>query len=183
MVKANGDLGTLVDLPRPSLEGKLASNFAAINHTPPARPDRSHVAASSLQWHKVMTGALQSPWTSLAVVPASRGISSLQVAQALTDAVRYYRTTPAELLDASGITAASIGAVLERVSLADSGLLIISLESFLDNPASIPIALAAEAVLLCITLGQTDSKSATETLELIRGKTIGSVVLRHPLRK
>jgi hypothetical protein len=112
------------------------------------------------------------------VVPASRGISSLAVAQALTDAVGYYRPTPGELIDATGVSATSVGRVLERVTLSDRGLLIISLESFLDNPASIPIALAAQAALLCVTLGQTDTASATETLELIRDKTIGSVVLR-----
>jgi hypothetical protein len=157
---------------------KPGLNLAPTTKTSPVRSDGSRVPTPSLQWHRVMTAALRYSWTSLVVVPASRGISSLAVAQALTDAVGYYRPTPGELIDATGVTATSVGRVLERVTLSDRGLLIISLESFLDNPASIPIALAAQAALLCVTLGQTDTASATETLELIRDKTIGSVVLR-----
>jgi len=131
-----------------------------------------------LQWHKIMTGALRHAWTSLAVVTTGPAASSLDVARALTDAIRYYRMLPAELMDASGVTRASVGAILERIASTDRGLLIVGLDSFLDNPMAIVVAQAAQASLLCVTLGQTETKAAAEALEIIRATTIGSVVLR-----
>jgi hypothetical protein len=76
------------------------------------------------------------------------------------------------------VTRASIGALLEQITLADGRLLIIGLDAFFDNPLAIPVALRAQAVLLCVTLGESVTQTATETLDLVRDKTIGSVVLR-----
>jgi hypothetical protein len=56
---------------------------------------------------------------------------------------------------------------------------IVSLEPVVSNPLGIAVALAADAALLCITLGETLLASAKRTVDLIGPERfIGSVVLR-----
>ncbi len=46
------------------------------------------------------------------------------------------------------------------------------------NPLVLPVALAADAVLLCVELGLTDLASARHSVELLgRDRLIGSVLL------
>jgi hypothetical protein len=62
--------------------------------------------------------------------------------------------------------------------VAAGGISIVILDSVLSNPAGIPVALAADAALLCVALGQTDFESAERTVELIGAERfVGSVTI------
>jgi hypothetical protein len=62
--------------------------------------------------------------------------------------------------------------------VASGGLVIVVLESIVSNPAGIPVALAADAALLCIQLGETDFESAERTVELLgESRFVGAVTL------
>ena len=57
--------------------------------------------------------------------------------------------------------------------------MIVALEPVVSNPLGIAVALAADAALLCITLGETPLASAKRTVELVgRERFIGCVVWR-----
>jgi hypothetical protein len=57
---------------------------------------------------------------------------------------------------------------------------IIAIEAVAENPLILPLALAADAVLLCVELGWTRLDDARHTVELIgRDRIIGSVLMRR----
>jgi hypothetical protein len=57
---------------------------------------------------------------------------------------------------------------------------IVALESVMVHPLGVAVASAADAALLCITLGETPVASARRTIELVgRDRFIGCVVWRH----
>ncbi len=58
--------------------------------------------------------------------------------------------------------------------------IIIAIEAVAENPLVLPLALAADAVLLCVELGRTRLADTRHTVELIgRDRIIGTVLL-HP---
>ena len=60
------------------------------------------------------------------------------------------------------------------------GPVIIAIDSVIQNPLVLPVALAADAVLLCVKLGQTDLADARHSIALIgHDRLIGTAVLRH----
>ena len=57
---------------------------------------------------------------------------------------------------------------------------IIAIEAVAENPLILPLALAADAVLVCVELGRTRLDDARHTVELIGRDHIIGVVLRRP---
>jgi hypothetical protein len=57
--------------------------------------------------------------------------------------------------------------------------IIIAIEAVAENPLILPLALAADAVLLCVEMGRTRLEDARHTVELIgRDRIIGTVLLQ-----
>lgn len=57
---------------------------------------------------------------------------------------------------------------------------IIAIDAVAENPLILPVALAADAVLLCVEIGRTRLEDARHTVELIgRDRIIGTVLLRR----
>src|SRR5260370_7451413 len=57
---------------------------------------------------------------------------------------------------------------------------IVALEPVVSNPLGIAVAMAADAALLCVTLGEAPLASAKRTIEMIgRERFIGVVVVPH----
>lgn len=157
---------------------KVGSAVTKLGPTLISGTDQMAADLGSIEWHKVATAALRHSWSSLVVVPADRRTPSLRPAVALTQALRLHRTVPVTLLDGCGVMATTLESILTQVNATGNGKLIVCVDSFFVNPAAIPLALAAQAVLLCVTLEQTDVASASETLQLVHEKVIGCVVLR-----
>lgn len=63
-----------------------------------------------------------------------------------------------------------------RVAAGD--LVFVALRSMGENPATIPVARAADALLLCVVLGKSKAKAAQKTIDAIgRARFIGSILV------
>ncbi len=70
--------------------------------------------------------------------------------------------------------------IIEMTSHAASGgLVIVALDSVLSNQAGIPVALAADAALLCVTMGDTELDAARRTVSLVgKDRFVGTVTVQ-----
>jgi hypothetical protein len=75
--------------------------------------------------------------------------------------------------------------VQEMRARLDEGMrLVIALRSIFENPTSSSIAKQADAVVLCIALGETNFKAAEETIAAVgRDRVVGSIILRPRVAK
>lgn len=132
------------------------------------------------EWQELWFATLVRPWSSLVVVPASPGVSGLVVASALADVAKLHRAKPVQMVNAESTELVDANALIESVrhQTAKGELVIIAVGSLFENQASIPIARAADAALLCVELGGSDFHSAEKTLQMIgKERFLGSVNL------
>ena len=140
-------------------------------------------------------------WRTLAVVPASPGSSALQIAQALGEVGGFIRMSPVHVVNAEGLDLSKIAALVMEITGTSTSSVwtmnapggnapsgwdpsaraearIVALEPVVVNPLVLPLALAADAVLLTVELGKTELAAAKHTVDLIgRERIIGSVVI------
>ena len=136
----------------------------------------------SLQTLKLWKTLRSRPWTTLAVLPAHREGSAQAATDAIVEAGAAQAPQPVQVsvIDARGVRTEAVPELLSRMKAqADRGsLTVLLLDSVLTNPTAVPLAIAADATLLCFTLGVSDFASAKETLSLIGPeRVLGSVVL------
>ncbi|HXX32531.1 MAG TPA: hypothetical protein VEJ89_17650 [Myxococcaceae bacterium] len=129
------------------------------------------------------------PWSSLAVVPAGHGESALAAGNALYDVGVLASGGPMKLLDGRSVTLATSASFIVNMTslLTASGdrrpqaqRLVVVLASVLEQPASIPIALAADAVVVTVTLGTTSLDDARQTLELVGAEHVLGCITLSP---
>jgi hypothetical protein len=142
----------------------------------PAQQDQDRL---NVDWHLLWFATRRWDWSSLAIVPASRGLSPLPVAKSLTWVGAYHLPQPVEMVNAVDIRLEQAGNLAARLKAAAHlhNILIVAMDSVFENQAAIPVMLAADAVLLVVALGRSDFSSARQTLELLGQKTIGCVTL------
>ena len=140
-------------------------------------------------------------WRTLVVVPGSPGCTStLAIAKALGEVGGFIRMSPVRVINAEGMDLSKIATlVTDMTGTANSAVwtmnspanpgggwesqgrneaTIVALDSVVVNPLVLPVALAADAVLLCVEVGKTALAAAKHTVELIgRERIIGSVVI------
>jgi hypothetical protein len=141
-------------------------------------------------------------WRTLAVVPAAPGsTSALAIAKALGEVGGFIRMSPVRVIDAEGLDLDRIaGLVMDLTANAGSSAwsmnapgsapsqgwesaarkdaTIVALDPVVTNPLVLPVALAADAVVLCVEVGKTALAAARHTVELIgRERIIGSVLI------
>jgi hypothetical protein len=125
--------------------------------------------------------ALKREWSSLAVLPSHKKGSAAKLAQQLAKVASMQKQTQVKLISAEGTDLSSASKLIIDMTshVAQGGLAIIVLDSILENPAGIPVALAADAALLCVQLGEADVDSGKRTMELLgEGKFVGAVTLQ-----
>jgi hypothetical protein len=144
---------------------------------PPALSDKD-IPASEIQ--RLWFAALRRDWSSLAVLPAHPEGSADGVAQALARVARLHKDEGVKVISARGADlAATSRLIIDMTShVSTGGLCIVVLDSVLTNAAGIPLALAADAALLCVELGEADSDSARRTVELVgASRFVGAVTV------
>jgi hypothetical protein len=144
------------------------------------------------------------PWRSLAVIPADAAHSAAGIARALAEVGGFIGMKPVHFIDAQGMDLAALatlvmelgdrasssswtmnaparpGAGWDPSSVASEKATVVALESVVANPLVLPVALAADAVLLTIELHATPLEEARRTVEMIgRERVVGSVLLRR----
>lgn len=144
--------------------------------TEPTRDD----GLPSPEVQRLWFAALKRDWASLVVLPAHPEGSAEGVAQALAKVAQLHKDDGVKVISARGADlAASSRLIIDMTShVAQGGMCIVVLDSVLTNPAGIPLALAADAALLCVHLGEADSESARRTVELVGvSRFVGAVTL------
>ena len=147
--------------------------------TPGAEPALTGPTAQ--EWAQVWFGVQRREWESLALVPAGRRGSSVGAARAMLDVAQQYHLLAVRLLDASPARPADTAALIGRMR--DGALVgertIVALASPLASPSSIPIARAASAAVLVVTLGATRAQDALATIAAVgREHFAGCIVVR-----
>lgn len=121
---------------------------------------------------------LKKEWSSLAVLPSHPGGSAGPIGKALARVAALQKDSSIKLISAEGTDLAGASRlIIEMTShVAQGGLAIVVLDSVISNPAGIPVALAADAALLCVQLKQADVDTGRRTLELLgEAKFVGAV--------
>jgi hypothetical protein len=138
-------------------------------------------------------------WTTLVMIPAHEGGSALSLAYELVEAGSALRRKPIELISAEGmdLTTAS-GWLFDALSgsirpppkalEADAGTVqpdryerIVVLEPVASNSMSVPVAKAADAVLLVVERGVSDLSGARMTVAAIgRDRFVGCAMMAPP---
>jgi len=134
-------------------------------------------------WQRIWLATQNQKWRSLALVPADSATGIIDLAHALLDVGWQHRGTPMVVADLRKVTLAYADAVVEEVQRhVDGGeLVLIALPPVHENPATIPIAQAADCALLCVGLGRSKMAGAEETIERIgRKHFIGTLIVREP---
>jgi hypothetical protein len=133
-------------------------------------------AADAIAWEKIWLATQRRPWRSLAVIPVGPGAFTPRVASALAEVGSRHLGLPVRVTDATGLTLSRLEAFLVELR-ARRG--IVALGPVLESPASLALARAADAVVLCLVLGESSVSSAQQTIEEVgRDRFLGSVLLR-----
>ena len=141
-------------------------------------PEASNMPSAELQ--RLWFATLRKDWGSLVVLPAHPGGAATSVARALAQVAAVHKDAPIKLISGEGADLQNASRLIIDMTthVAAGGLAIVVLESIVSNPAGIPVALAADAALLCIQLGETDFDSAQRTVELLgESRFVGAVTI------
>jgi hypothetical protein len=134
-----------------------------------------------LRLQKLWLAMERRPWRSLAILGAGKGVQTIQLAELIAQLAWRYRGQPSSVCDLRDLSMRLIDYQVEEMRLqVQSGTrLVVALQSIFENPTAAPIAKQSDAVVLCIALGETRSKSAEETIAAVgRDRVLGSIVLR-----
>jgi hypothetical protein len=119
-------------------------------------------------------------WRSLAVVAGSAGIPTLGVADMLAKIAWWYRGQPTCVVDLRDLSMRLVEHQLSEVAAQTTHgeRVIIALRSVHENPTVIPVAGLVDAVILCVQLGATSMKQASQTVDEIgKERFLGTIVV------
>jgi hypothetical protein len=119
-------------------------------------------------------------WRSLAVLGASSGVPTIEVANSLAHIAWTYTGQPCVVFDMRDLTLRGLEQQVRDMGaqLRGGERVFIALRSLAENPTASPLAIASDAVVLCVQLGKTDIKNARKTVERVgRERFLGSLVV------
>jgi hypothetical protein len=149
-------------------------------------PSAALAPVTAIEWQKLWLATQRRPWRSLAVVPVGGSIPTARVARALADVGSGHLGEGVSVTDATRVTLASLQASMEPWTTLRSGVdrVLIALGPLEEHPASLAIAQAADAAILCLTLNESAISEATRAIEEVgRERFLGSVILRSTGRE
>ena len=119
-------------------------------------------------------------WQSLAVLAASKGVPTLEAANALARIGWWYTGQPSCVFDMRDLSLRLLEHQIRNMGAQLQGgeRVFVALRSPAENPTASPLAMAADAVVLCVELGKTDIKGAKQTIANIgRDKFLGTILV------
>jgi hypothetical protein len=120
-------------------------------------------------------------WRSLAIVGASDTNSTIHAAQMLANMSWQYSGVPTAVFDLRDVSIRLVEYQIQEIQMqaAKGDRVFIALNSPEENPTTVPIARAADAVVLCVALGATDTRAAHKALAAIgRAHFLGCIVMK-----
>ena len=163
--------------------------MAADSSAPPSPADDTppDSAVPSPELQRLWFALERRAWSFLTVVPAQPGGPALEAATAILEAgAPYAYSQKIHLQDATGVSPGEAPRLViqlrERVARGER--VVVVLDSLLTHPASLPLALAADGVLLCVALGETEFGAARRTMEYVGPERFfGSVLFPRKKKK
>lgn len=121
-------------------------------------------------------------WTSLALVPAGPGLSTMPAAIALSRVCAALQGRPLSIVSGENANLALLPGLLEQLSLARQGdtrrdRVLVPVGPVLDHPPSLAIARAADCAVLCVRLHETSLSAARRAIELVGAERFAGYVL------
>ena len=163
----------------PHVLGATASSNDILERRIAAMPEL--FAQPPAVWEHLWFTLLQHPWSSLALVPAQKGLDTLAVARVLASVSQAYLDQLALVADATHILPAEVPARQRacRERAEAGGRVIVATSSPMERAACIPMARGADAVVLLVELGSTSLSEARRTLELLGPvRCLGAIALK-----
>jgi hypothetical protein len=124
-------------------------------------------------------------WRSLAIVGASEtgeSNATIHAAQMLANMSWQYSGVPTAVFDLRDVSIRLVEYQIQEIQVQASkgDRVFVALRSPEENPTTVPIARATDAVVLCVALGSTDTKAAQKTLAAIgRVHFLGCIVMKE----
>jgi hypothetical protein len=151
---------------------EIAPDAAQVLRGRSVSPELSHL------WRAIQ----KTPWHSLAIVPADLATDARPIADALVHTASLLLGKAPTQLDGTGLNPGRAAMFILDMSLAaqprEHGAVAV-LDSVVANEACIPVAIAADAILLVATLKEATFKGFERTLEVLgRDRIIGCVTLK-----
>jgi hypothetical protein len=134
-----------------------------------------------LRLQKLWLSVERREWRSLAVLSASKGLETLQVAELIAQLAWRYRGQPSSVCDLRDLSIRLIEYEVQemRAQIESGTRLVVALRSIFENPTASAVSRQTDAVLLCIALGETNLKAAEESIAAVgRDRVLGSILLR-----
>jgi hypothetical protein len=161
----------------PSRDVARSPNAAAV-----ARALEQKTPEESVDWQRLWLTTLRTPWRSLALVPIGPGIPTLRIAASLAEVGRHHPSGTILAHDATEVSLATLtselSALCDRARRTDRS--VVALPPLLASPAGIALARAVDALILCISLGESTVAEAEQVLaEVGRDRVLGSVIIRE----
>jgi hypothetical protein len=132
------------------------------------------------EWQTLWFDVLRTPWRTLLVVPSEPRLSALFVARALAEVGKTHGESTVHLIDGEDCTFSAARSFVDTMrSLSTAGdRALLAVDCPLVNRAAIPIARAADAVLLVVPLAEGSLSGANRCINLVgREHIIGCVAL------
>jgi hypothetical protein len=132
-----------------------------------------------IDFQRIWLAAERRAWQTLAVVPADGRVSSHQVASLIT-ALGHHHGEEVGFADLGDIRLNGVAVFLEaaRELVARGQRVVFATRSIGENLATVPLARAADGVILCVSLGSTSLRSIEEAvLQIGKDRFLGSVLV------
>ena len=125
-------------------------------------------------------------WSTLVAVPGDRDSSVMDFGRPLYDVGRLAMGDKLRLIDARDVKLTRTAALILEMTSGSSNRgggdrALVLIESVLSHPSGVPVALAADAALLCVELGKTSIAAARETVRIVGAhRFLGCITLPPP---
>jgi hypothetical protein len=121
-------------------------------------------------------------WRTLAIVAAGPGMPTLEVANNLAKISWWYTGQPSGVVDLRDASMRLLEHHLRLMTTHTAGeeRVFLALRSIDENATAVPIAMAADAAVLCVELGKTEIRAAKKALSAIGSDRFMGTVLVKP---
>jgi hypothetical protein len=155
----------------------------------PVAGDASRLDAPGPKYQLLWLALARRQWSSVVLVPGGAGESAAAIATALADVGRRLRNAPLTAMVADQLDYPAAAQFTSRVAsaghggsartVAPNGRVIVAIPPVVTEPLGVSVALAADAVIVCVEEGRTRIESVRRTISLIgRERIAGCFLIR-----
>jgi len=152
--------------------------------------DSAWAGIPSLPLQQLWFSLQRREWSTLVAVPGDRDSSVMEFGRPLYDVGRLAMGEKLRLIDARDVKLTRTAALILEMTGGGSNRgpgsqggdrVLVLIESVLSHPSGVPVALAADAALLCVELGKTSIAAARETVRIVGAhRFLGCITLPPP---